>query len=105
MSRGGFHNRQAIIIMIQAAPPHRPPCFSTDKAWKDWLVQAHLSGVKVARRSEHPKVNGQRVTSQRLLPKNEIAYCTNCTIGYQTRMQAQGRCHPSPVMMEEEATA
>jgi hypothetical protein len=100
--RGGFLNRQAIIIMIQVSAPPRPACYPTDKVWRDWLIQAHVSGLKVARRIDIGKSQGCRKTSHRLLPTDQIAYCHGCTAGYQRSMEQQGRCSPSAVMLTEE---
>ena len=104
MSRGGHLNRQAVIIMIQVSAPPRPACYADDRQWKAWLIQAHQSGLKVTRRIDIGKSQGCRQTSHRLLPTDQIAYCTGCTAGYQRAMEQQGRCHPSAVLLEEEAT-
>lgn len=103
MSRGGYANRQAVILMIQACPPPKPECFSLEKTWRDWLVQAHLSGLRVVRIVDVGKSQGCRITQRRLLPTNQIPYCDGCTAGHQAAMQAVNRCHPSPVMETAEA--
>lgn len=102
MSRGGHLNRQAVIIMIQVAAPPRPACYSTDKQWKDWMIQAHLSGLRVVRIVDIGKSQGNRMTQRQLLPTERIPFCTGCTAGYQRAMEQQGRCHPSAVVLEEE---
>ena len=101
MSRGGTPNRMLVIMMIQASPPPRPACYADDKIWRDWLVQAHISGLRVVRRIDVGKSQGQRTTSHRLLATNQIPYCDACTHGHQRAMQAQSRCHPSAVQSLE----
>ena len=105
MSRGGFANRQAVILMIQACPPPKPACFQHDKTWRDWLVQAHQSGLRVVRIVEFKNAEGCRSTQRRLLDTPQIPYCTECTAGHQRAMQAMNRCHPSAVMAFETADA
>jgi len=102
--KGGFANRMAVIILIQSAPPPRPQCYPTEKTWIDWLIQAHLSGLRVTRRVDTGKTQGHRVTSTRLLHTSAIPYCSGCTRGYQAAMQAQGRCNPSPALDGKEPT-
>jgi hypothetical protein len=99
MSQGGAANRMLVIVMIQASPPPRPACFSSDAVWKDWLIAAHLSGLTVTRRHDRT-VNGQRQTSTVLLHTSRIDYCDSCTAGHQQAMQKVNRCHPSPVLAE-----
>ena len=89
--------RMVVLLMIQAAPPPRPACYSTDNIWRDWLVSAHLSGLRVARRLDHGKSSGERHTQFRLLPTSEIPYCAGCTAEYKKAMQKDGRCMPSSV--------
>ena len=101
MSRGGWLNRQAVILMIQAAPPPRPACFSIDSTWRNWLIQAHVSGLRVVRIVDLGKSQGQRTTQRRLLPTPQIPYCSGCTQGHQRAMQEQGRCHPCTVECRE----
>lgn len=105
MSRGGAPNRMIVILMIQAAPPPRPACYSTDQSWRDWLVGAHLSGLRVVRRVEGAMVDGRRQTSHRLLPTPQIPYCDSCTRGHQRAMEEQGRCHPCAVEIREAEAA
>ena len=105
MSRGGFANRQAVILMIQACPPPKPACFGLDKTWRDWLVQAHQSGLRVVRIVEFKNAEGCRSTQRRLLDTPQIPYCTECTAGHQRAMQTQNRCHPSAAMAFETAEA
>ena len=101
MARGGYPNRRLVITMIQAAPPPRPACFPDDKAWRDWLVSAHISGLRVVRRVDVGKSQGCRQTSHRLLPTEKIPYCDGCTTGHQRRMLEQNRCHPCVVPVLE----
>jgi hypothetical protein len=96
-------NRQAVIIMIQLAPPPRPACFESDDAWKGWLIGAHIAGLKIVRRSDLGKWSGNRVTQYRLLPTSQIPYCTDCRAVYRERMVGLGRCHPSEVKPERES--
>lgn len=103
--RGGFANRQAVIIMIQVAPPQRPECYRTQKQWIDWLIAAHRSNLKVTRKLDTGKTQGNRQTSLRLLPTSQIAYCTGCTRGYQREMEERGMCHPSAATHIEEEEA
>lgn len=105
MSRGGHPNRMVVIMMIQTNPPPRPKCYSTDELWRDWLVSAHTSGLRVVRRVDTGKSQGNRATYHRLLGTQEIPYCAGCTVGYQRAMSQQGRCHPSPVQVPEEVEA
>lgn len=97
MSQGGAANRMLVILMIQASAPPRPACYFNDRSWKDWLVAAHLSGLKVTRKMDRVQA-GQRHTSTVLLHTSQINYCDSCTAGHQNRMQAENRCHPSPVL-------
>ena len=101
MSRAGYANRQVVILMIQACPPPRPACFGADKTWRDWLIQAHLSGLRVVRVVEIGAAQGCRTTQRRLLPTAQIAFCNGCTDGYQRAMKAAGRCVPSNVSSEK----
>lgn len=87
-------SRMVVILMIQASAPPRPPCYPDDKAWRDWLVSAHLTGMRVARRHDTGKSQGNRQTHFRLLPTSEIPFCDGCTVGHQREMERQGRCHP-----------
>ena len=105
MSRGGAPNRMAVIMLIQAAPPPRPACYPDDHAWREWLVGAHVSGLRVVRRVDVGKSQGCRQTSHRLLPTRQIPFCSNCTQGYQRRMEAEGKCHPCDVTLPETETA
>lgn len=95
MSRGGAANRQVVILMIQAAPPPRPACFSDDKSWKSWLIDAHLTGLRVVRIVDLGKSQGCRQTSRRLLPTPQIPYCDGCTTGHQRAMERAEKCVPS----------
>ena len=97
MSRGGYANRQIVILMIQVAPPPRPACFRDDKSWKAWLISAHLTGLRVARIVDIGKSQGCRQTSRRLLPTSQIDYCHDCPRGHEIEMAKQGRCVPSAV--------
>lgn len=97
MSQGGAANRMLVILMIQAAAPPRHACYATDGIWKDWLTAAHLSGLKVTRKLDRTG-SGQRRTATVLLHTSQINYCDSCTAGHQNRMQAENRCHPSPVL-------
>lgn len=81
MGRGGSRNRRSIAILIQSGAPPRPACYPTDRIWRDWLIQAHMSGLRVARRIDVGKSRGDRQTSHRLLPTEQIAYCAGCTAG------------------------
>ena len=105
MSRGGAPNRMAIIIMIQAAPPPRPACFTDDAIWKQWLISAHVEGLRIVRRIDVGKTQGCRITSHRLLPTAQIPYCDGCTSGHQATMKKQGRCTPCTVEIRETETA
>lgn len=95
-------NRQAVILMIQAAPPPRPACFDSDDAWKGWLIGAHVAGIRIVRRADLGKWSGARHTSYRLLPTSQIPYCTDCRNVYRERMEGLGRCHPSAVVAERQ---
>lgn len=99
MSQGGAANRMLVILLIQASAPTRPACYFNDSSWKEWLIAAHLSGLKVTRKLDRT-VNGQRHTSTALLPTTQINYCDSCTAGHQKAMQTEDRCHPSPVLVE-----
>lgn len=99
MSQGGAANRMLVIVMIQASAPPKPACFYNQQAWKDWLIAAHLSGLKVTRRLDHIQ-SGQRHTSTVLLPTSQINYCDSCTAGHQREMERESRCHPSPALVE-----
>lgn len=103
MSRGGYANRQVVILMIQACLPSRPACFGGDKTWRDWLVQAHVSGLRVVRIVEVGAAQGRRTTQRRMLDTPQIPYCTNCTTGHQREMQSLGRCVPSNARETAEA--
>lgn len=105
MSRGGYATRQVVILMIQADPPRRPACFADDRTWKAWLIDAHLTGLRVVRVIDHGKSQGCRTTSRRLLPTEQIPYCTECTAGHQRAMERESRCFPSLTMARELAEA
>jgi hypothetical protein len=103
MSRGGAANRKVVILMIQAAPPPRPACFADDKIWQSWLIDAHLTGLRVVRIVDLGKSQGCRQTSRRLLPTQQINYCDGCTQSHKSAMERAGKCVPSLARVMAEA--
>ena len=52
-----------VIMMIQTNPPPRPKCYSTDELWRDWLVSAHTSGLRVVKRVDTGKLSLQNTAA------------------------------------------
>lgn len=100
--RGGYYARMHVISMIESDAPPRPACFDSDRQWRDWLIQAHRSGLQVTRRVDRGKSRGHRQTRHELLPTEQIPYCSGCTDSYRREMERQGRCYPSAARCQEE---
>lgn len=91
--------RQVVIVMIQSEPPPRPACFPGDLVWREWLLAAHLTGLRVSRVVDVGKWSGTRTTERRLLSTEQIPYCDGCTAGHRKAMELQRRCYPSKAVV------
>jgi hypothetical protein len=90
-----------VLTLIRLVPPAAPACWESLEAWQDWLWQAHLSGMPIARRIDVDRWGPRRTSHYMLRMTSEIPYCHDCTLKHQQKMQAAGRCFPSPIVWVE----
>lgn len=86
--------------MIQSDPPPMPKCWTYLQAWKDWLMLAHASGMRLTRRQDTGKYAGQRVVRDVFVA---VDYCIDCSAQHRGAMEKQNRCFPSHAALERGA--
>lgn len=74
------YNREAPAC-VQTLAQQVPECF-TAEVWHEYLMDHWRSNL------------GDQQALQRMIRLEPVNHCSDCTVGYRRRMQAEGRCHP-----------